>query len=236
MKYSGVKRLAAVLVFAVLLSGMAFSPAAEANEVDVKITNIWFEGNMVNYAIRFINNVNQKVRVTKLTMRNLSIWDDRGKKFSVEKSVFSNLKLEIRPHHYIDDTFHSNVTNVSKKYFSNWGKLGWKSSFSVTFDRIDYQKTFYDFWAIYDNDKGHIQVFTNGDEIRADEIGAKFSINKMEVEGSGKIDGNEAVLFLDNGEEVTMTFGNFKNGLVETITVRGYRPFNGTYNAYHGHM
>ena len=89
----------------------------------------------------------------------------------------------------------------------------------------------YDFWAIYDNDNGHIQVFANGDEIKA-----KFSINKMKVEGSGEIKGNEAVLFLDNGEEVTMTFGNFKNGLVETITIKGYRSFNGTYNAYHGHV
>ena len=57
----------------------------------------------------------------------------------------------------------------------------------------------------------------------------------MEAEGIGEIDGEEAVLFLDNGEEVTMTFGNFRNGLVETITIKGYRPFNGTYNAYHGH-
>ena len=137
MKHSGIKCSVAVLVFAVLLSGMAFSPAAEAHEVNVKITNIWFEGNTINYAVRFINNGDQKVRVTKLTMRNLSIWDDRGKKFSVEKSVFSNLKLEIRPDHYVDDTFQSNVTNVSEKYFSNWGKLGWKSSFSVTFNRID---------------------------------------------------------------------------------------------------
>lgn len=84
----------------------------------------------------------------------------------------------------------------------------------------------YDFWAIYDNDKGHIQVFADG---------TKFNINKMKIEGSGEIDGNEAVLFLDNGEEVTMTFVKFKNRLVETITVKGYRPFNGTYNAYHGH-
>ena len=137
VKHSGVKRLAAVLVFAVVLSGMAFSTAAEANEVDVKITNIWFEGNTINYAVRFINNGNQKVRVTNLTMRNLSIWDDRGKKFSFEKSVFSNLKLEIRPDHYVDDTFQSNVTNVSQKYFSNWGKIGWKSSFSLTVSRID---------------------------------------------------------------------------------------------------
>lgn len=88
----------------------------------------------------------------------------------------------------------------------------------------------YDFWAIYDNTNGYIQVFANGDEIKA-----KFNINKMKIEGNGEIDGNEAVLFLDNGEEVTMTFGNFKNGLVETITVKGYRPLNGTYNAYHGH-
>ena len=73
-------------------------------------------------------------------------------------------------------------------------------------------------------------MFANGDEIKAE-----FSINKMKAEGSGEIDGGEAVLFLDNGEEVTMTFGNFKNGLVETITIKGYRPFNGTYNAYHGH-
>ena len=137
MKHSGVKCLTAVLVFAVLLSGMAFSSAAEAHEVDVKITNIWFEGNTINYAVRFINNGNQKVRVTNLTMRNLSIWDDRGKKFSFEKSVFSNLKLEIRPDHYVDDTFQSNVTNVSQKYFSNWGKIGWKSSFSLTVSRID---------------------------------------------------------------------------------------------------
>ena len=88
----------------------------------------------------------------------------------------------------------------------------------------------YDFWAIYDNDKGHIQVYADGNEIREE-----FYIDKMKVEGSGEIDGNEAVLFLDNGEEVTMTFVKFKNRLVETITVKGYRPFNGTYNAYHGH-
>ena len=92
------------------------------------------------------------------------------------------------------------------------------------------QKTSFDFWAIYDNDKGHIQIFADGNEIKAE-----FHINKMKVEGSGEINGNEAVLFLDNDEEVTMTFGKFKNGLVETITVKGYRPFNGTYNAYHGH-
>ncbi|MBR0168483.1 MAG: hypothetical protein IJQ08_07405 [Synergistaceae bacterium] len=231
MKHSGVKCLAAFLVFAVLLSGMAFSTVAEAHEVDVKITNIWFKGNTINYAVRFTNNGNQKVRVTKLTMRNLSIWDDKGKKFSVEKSAFSNLKLEISPSHYVDDTFQSNVTNVSKKYFSNWGKLGWKSNFSVTFDRLsNRRRTSYDFWAIYDNDNGHIRVFANGDEIRAE-----FHINKMHVEGSGEINGNEAVLFLDNGEEVNMTFSNFKNRLVETITVKGYRPFNGTYDAYHGH-
>ena len=92
------------------------------------------------------------------------------------------------------------------------------------------QTSSYDFCAIYDNANGYIQVFANGDEIKA-----IFSINKMEAEGIGEIDGEEAVLFLDNGEEVTMTFGNFRNGLVETITIKGYRPFNGTYNAYHGH-
>ena len=136
MKHSGIKHLAVGLFFVVLLSGMAFSPSAEANEVEVKITNIWFEGNTINYVVRFTNNGDQKVRVKKLTMRDLSIWDDRGKKFSVDKSVFSNLKLEIRPDHYVDDTFHSNVTNAPRKYFSNWGKLGWKSRCSVTFDRL----------------------------------------------------------------------------------------------------
>ena len=92
------------------------------------------------------------------------------------------------------------------------------------------KKLSYDFWAIYDNENGHIQIYADGNEIKAE-----FHINKTKVEGSGEIDGNEAVLFLDNDEEVTMTFGNFQNGLVETITVKGYRPFNGTYNAYHGH-
>ena len=86
------------------------------------------------------------------------------------------------------------------------------------------------FWAIYDNENGHIQIFVDGDEIKAE-----FNINKIKVEGRGENNGNKAVLFLDNDEEITMTFGNFKNGLVETITVKGYRPFNGTYNAYHGH-
>ena len=80
MKHSGVKCLAAVFVFAVLLSSMVFSPAAEANEVEVQITNIWLEGNTVDYAVRFINNGSQKVR--KLTMSKLSVWDDSGKKFS----------------------------------------------------------------------------------------------------------------------------------------------------------
>ncbi len=86
-------------------------------------------------------------------------------------------------------------------------------------------------YAIYDNANGHVQIFPDDDGIKAN-----FSINKMKAEGYGEIEGNEAVLYLDNDEEVTITFGNLRNGLVETITVKGYRPFNGTYNAYHGHM
>ena len=86
-------------------------------------------------------------------------------------------------------------------------------------------------YAIYDNDNGYIQIFPDGDGIKA-----SFSINRMKAEGYGEIEGSEAVLYLDNDEEVTITFGNLRNGLVETITVKGYRPFNGTYNAYHGHM
>lgn len=93
------------------------------------------------------------------------------------------------------------------------------------------QITFDNLYAIYDNDNGFVQLFPHGDEIKA-----VFSINKMKAEGYGEIEGNEAVLFLDNDEEVTMTFGNFRNGLAETIIISGYRPFNGTYNAYHGHM
>ena len=33
-----------------------------------------------------------------------------------------------------------------------------------------------------------------------------------------KAEGSEAVLFLNNDKEVTITFGNLRNGLVETIT------------------
>ena len=134
MKHSGVKRLSAVFVFAVLLSSIAFSQAAEANEVEVKISNIWLEGNTINYAVRFINNGSQKVRVTKLTLSKLLVWDDSGKKFGIDKSVFSNLELENRPDHYVEDMFHSNVNNVSRNYFNNWGKLGWKCSTGVTFN------------------------------------------------------------------------------------------------------
>ena len=93
------------------------------------------------------------------------------------------------------------------------------------------QINFNNLYAIYDNDNGFIQIFPHGDEIKA-----VFSINKMKAEGYGEIEGSEAVLFLDNDEEVTITFGDLKNKLVETITIKGYRPFNGTYNAYHGHM
>ncbi len=93
------------------------------------------------------------------------------------------------------------------------------------------QITFGNLYAIYDNDNGYIQIFPHGDEIKA-----VFSINKMKAEGYGEIEGSDAVLYLDNDEEVTITFGSLSNRLVETITVKGYRPFNGTYNAYHGHM
>ena len=93
------------------------------------------------------------------------------------------------------------------------------------------QITFNNLYAIYDNNNGYIQIFPYGDKIKA-----VFSINKMKAEGYGEIEGSEAVLFLDNDEEVTITFGTLKNKLVETITIKGYRPFNGTYNAYHGHM
>ena len=96
------------------------------------------------------------------------------------------------------------------------------SSAQVTSDNL---------YAIYDNANGYIQIFPYGDEIKA-----SFNINKMKAEGYGEIEGREAVLYLNNDEEVTITFGNLRNGLVETIMIKGYRPFNGTYNAYHGHM
>lgn len=132
MKYSVIKRLAAVLVFALLLSGMA-----EANEVEVKIANIWLEGNTINYVIRFSNVARQKLMVRKLTLNSLSIWDDRGRNFRIyEPAVFSGLNLEIRPGYYVEKTLHSRIRNVAGNYFNNWGKLGWKYDYYVNFDRL----------------------------------------------------------------------------------------------------
>ena len=54
-------------------------------------------------------------------------------------------------------------------------------------------------YAIYDNNNGYVQIFPHGDEIKT-----VFSINKIKAEGYGEIEGTEAVLFLDNDEEVTM--------------------------------
>ena len=48
-------------------------------------------------------------------------------------------------------------------------------------------------YAIYDNANGHVQIFPNGDGIKAN-----FWINKMKAEGYGEIEGRKAVLYLDN--------------------------------------
>lgn len=71
------------------------------------------------------------------------------------------------------------------------------------------QITFDNLYAIYDNANGYIQIFSNGDGIKA-----VFSINKMKAEGYGEIEGSEAMLYLDNDEEVIITFGNLRNRLV----------------------
>ncbi len=93
------------------------------------------------------------------------------------------------------------------------------------------------FWAIYDNDKGYMQVIVKGSEIKVN-----FSVSKIKRECYGTIKGNRAVLYLEDEEDakVTLTFGELEDGMIETITVKGNQKFgkipDGVYRAYHGHM
>lgn len=93
------------------------------------------------------------------------------------------------------------------------------------------------FWAIYDNENGYMQVIVKGSEIKVN-----FNVSKIKYECYGTIKGNRAVLYLEDEEDakVTLTFGELEDGMIETITVKGNQEFgkilDGVYRAYHGHM
>ena len=86
--------MAAVLVLAVLFAEMAFSQAAEANEVGVNTKRLWVKGNTINFEVRFTNNGDQIVKITGLAMKEFSIHDNKSHKFVTgENMTFTTLHL-----------------------------------------------------------------------------------------------------------------------------------------------